>query len=94
MKILKKNIETIKANMNKGDNILVDTIVWTGTTKKEIIRKKCTIKGVYPHGIVVSFIHRNWRGEFEQTRWLSYVDIILAKAKGAVPFVDAGFASL
>ncbi len=88
-----KDLEGIRKGMTVGHKFTFDTAVWKETTECVVVRKHGTIKGVYPHGIVVSFKHRNWQGEMELTRWLSYVDILLARNSGQIPMATTGRAS-
>ena len=93
MSIKKKNLETLKNKYKVGDTMTFDTVVWVTTNQREAIRVVGTIDGVYKHGIMLSFHRSNWKGDRKLTRWLSYVDIMIAKINGAVPFVSIGISA-
>lgn len=78
-----KDVNRIKEKMVVGAPFIFETSVWTDALKTEKVRYNGKIKGVYPFGMEITFNH-NGR---EQTKWMSYVDVCLAKANGCVPYI-------
>ena len=81
-----KDLDRIKEKMFVGKQIVFKTDVWIDSLIPEAVKYTGTIKGKYPFGVEVEF---NFNGK-TRTRWLSYVDIVLAMANGSIPYSSSG----
>lgn len=81
----------LRDSLRKGDDFEIETLVFSDVTQtQERKRVYSTIDGVYPSGIRVKFYHKNWQGKILLYRWLSYVQIILDRRAGNIPFANVG----
>ena len=83
--------EAVKNSLHIGDQNEIETLVWMDNTIQERKRVKATIDHICPKGIRVYFWHRNWKSLVQVYRYLSYVDIILDRRNGKIPFATTGF---
>lgn len=82
-----RDCERLRDTLHEGDDFEIDTDVWDSIRDKVKKRVTTKIEGVYPHGLLLSFWHRTWKGKIKRTRWISYVQIIIERREGKVPYV-------
>jgi len=89
----KKDVYKVRREFCYGQDFFCETFVWTDELIHEKKKIHMTIEGVYEHGLLLSFYHRNWKGLMKCTRWISYVEILMARLAGRTPLADVGLHS-
>ena len=82
--------EAVKNSLHVGQTIEIETPVWLDNTIQAKKRLKATIDHVGKKGIRVWFWHRNWKELTQCYRWISYVQIVMDRRAGKLPFANVG----